>query len=69
MKNKVSLIILGNKHCVLNDLRYKQTYNSLINKLFTSPDADFILYSSNANKYQIVKDNCTLCDSFVKEIF
>ena len=34
-----------------------------------SPDADFILYSSNANKYQIVKGNCTLCDSFVKEIF
>lgn len=69
MKNKVSLIILGNKHCMLNDLSYKQTYNSLINKLFMSPDADFILYSTNANKYQIVKDNCAPYDSFAKEIF
>lgn len=62
-------IVFGNKNCVLNYLRYKQTYNSLIKNLFLSPDADFILYSSNANKYQIVKDNSTLYDSFVKEIF
>lgn len=68
MKNKVSLIILGNKYCVLNNFNYKQTHNSLINKLYNSPDVDFILHS-NDNKYKIIKDNCILSDSLVKEIF